>query len=106
MSICAVKLSDWINKEDRKNCEYYKFVKTFTKLKIKCKNPSCTNKLHYGMIDLHSAPFGMGDGPFCSWKCYNTWLTIDNVKKETPRTRRRNKINKFKLITIDLDLKW
>ena len=104
MSIYAVKLSDWIDKEDRKNCEYYNFIKSFIKIKMKCKNPLCNNKLHYGMIDLHSAPFGCGEGPFCSWKCYDAHVVTNKKRKETPRTRRIDKINKTKLNKVELDL--
>jgi hypothetical protein len=96
MSIYAVKLSDWIDKKDRKNCNYYKFIKMFTKMKMKCKNPLCNNKLHYGMVDLHSAPFGMMEGPFCREACYEQYGKTNIKRKETSRTRRRDKINKQK----------
>jgi hypothetical protein len=74
MSIWAVKLSTWIDKTNRKECEYYQFVKVFTKMKMKCKHKPCNNKVGYGMVDLHSAPFGMMDGPFCRQACYQAWL--------------------------------
>lgn len=93
MSIWAVKLSTWIDKDNRKDCDYYKFVKSFTNMKMKCRHKPCTNKLGYGMIDLHSAPFGMMDGPFCREACYEAWCKADekNSRKITPRTRRRDR---------------
>lgn len=98
MSIYAITLSKWIDKANKKACEYYNFVKTFQGMK--CRNHACNRKLDYSMVDLHSAPFGMGDGPFCSMKCYvHPW---DNKppRKETSRTRRWDRISKEKILKM------
>jgi hypothetical protein len=97
MSIWAVKLSTWIDKKD-KTCDYRRFVKSFTKMKMKCRHKPCTNKLGYGMVDLHSAPFGMMDGPFCREACYEAWTQVDDKKarKQTSRTRRKDRIERAK----------
>lgn len=69
MSIWGVKLSTWIDKTDP-NCNYKSFVKAMQK--FSCSNPKCNHKCGYGMWDLHSAPFGNMDGPFCSKRCMHS----------------------------------
>ena len=101
MSIWAVKLSEWIDKDNPK-CNYKWFIKMFQGMKAVCRNPKCNNRLHYGMIDLHSAPFGMSDGPFCSWKCYDEGLEYQRTWKPSKKTKKRwekfqKKVDSYKL---------
>lgn len=93
MSIWGVKLSTWIDK-DSKNCDYKSFVKMLQN--TKCRNPKCTHKVGYGMWDLHSAPYGHGDGPFCSNKCMcsrNGYSRKGKVSKKKLKLRRLARVS-------------
>jgi len=97
MSIYAVKLSDWIDKSDPK-CIYKDYVKTMISIKKVCSNPTCNKRVNYGMVDVHSAPFGYGDGVCCSWKCREEMFEYQDRYRPSKRTLKRRKLESLNMV--------
>jgi hypothetical protein len=92
MSIYAIKLSTWIDKDDPK-CDYKSYVKMALKFKWTCDNPKCGKRLHYGMITQHSAVVGYGDRPCCSWKCWKENPGHSTNGRVTKKKQKRASLN-------------